>query len=181
MTGCVALLRAVNLGSHNKVAATDLRDLFTALGFEAPRTWLQTGNVVFDAETAPGLEARIEAELEARLGLVTDVFVRTAAEWNAVIAGNPFPAVAADDPSHLVVVVTKATPAGKAVAALRESIAGPEEIRHADRRLYVTYPDGIGRSKLTIARIEKALGTRGTGRNWNTVRKLAELVGERTR
>ena len=72
----------------------------------------------------------------------------------------------------------KAAPPPEAVAALQGSIAGRELVRAVGRQAYVVYPDGIGRSRLTNAVIEKRLGTRGTGRNWNTVLKLAALAVE---
>ena len=87
----VALLRAVNLGAHNKVAMSDLRDLLDQLGFEEPRSLLQSGNLVFRAARPAGasLERLLETEAEKRLQLRTEFFVRSAREWNGVVAGNP--------------------------------------------------------------------------------------------
>ncbi|HWB39941.1 MAG TPA: DUF1697 domain-containing protein [Gemmatimonadales bacterium] len=178
-TACVALLRAVNLGPHNKVAMGDLRTVLEDLGLKEPRTLLQSGNVVFRTTRRPAatLERMLETETERRLGVRTEYHVRTAEEWRAVVAGNPFPAEARDDPSHLLVVFFKATLQVGAVAALRAAIAGRERVEAHAREAYIVYPDGIGRSKVTTALVEKTLGGRGTGRNWNTVLKLAELVG----
>jgi uncharacterized protein (DUF1697 family) len=177
----VALLRAVNLGAHNKVGMTELRGLLVDLGFADARTLLQSGNVVFSggARAPARLEALLERAARERLGLDTDFHVRTARQWRALVDGNPFAAAARKDPGHLVVVCLKDAPSSKAVAALREAIAikGREEVEAAGRHAYFVYPDGIGTSKLTIALIEKKLGTRGTGRNWNTVLKLAALLG----
>jgi uncharacterized protein (DUF1697 family) len=174
----IALLRAVNLGPHNKVAMADLRGLLDDLGMEDPRTLLQTGNLVFrsDASKTEELERRLEKEAKARLGLETDVFVRTAEEWRKVAQGNPFPEEAESDPSHLLVLALKEAPGRAAVKALQEAIRGREVVRAKGRHAYVVYPDGIGRSRLTNAVIEKHLGTRGTGRNWNTVLKLQALA-----
>ena len=94
----------------------------------------------------------------------------------AVVARNPFRTEAARDPARLAVMVLKDAPADRAVAALRTAITGRETVRAAGRCLYAVYPDGMGRSRLTHTLIEKLLGTRATGRNWNTVRKLAELT-----
>ena len=71
---------------------------------------------------------------------------------------------------------TKAAPADGALEALRAAIKGPEQVAIVGRNAYLVYPDGIGRSKLTITVIEKKLGVRGTARNWNTVLKLAEMA-----
>jgi uncharacterized protein (DUF1697 family) len=102
--------------------------------------------------------------------------VRTAKEWKTIVARNPFLEQAARDPSHLVVMFFKDAPKASDVAALRAVITGPE-IVHADgRQAYITYPDGIGDSRLTNTLIERKLGVRGTARNWNTVLKLEALT-----
>jgi uncharacterized protein (DUF1697 family) len=179
MTKQIALLRAVNLGGKTTLAMADLRALCADLGFEDARTLLQSGNLVLDAgRTSPStLGSKLETALTDKLGLKTDVLVRTAKEWRALMAANPFSDAAKDDPSHLVVMPLKKAPAKDALAALRAAIKGRESVEIAGRELYIIYPDGIGRSKLTTKLIESKLATRGTGRNWNTVVKLAALVG----
>ena len=178
MTIHVALLRAINLGQHNKVGMDELRELFAELGFSDVRSLLQTGNLVFGSNVRTGMqmERSLEVAAKQRLGLDTDFFVRTAKEWKAIVAGNPFRDAAKSDPAHLVVMFLKDAPDRKSVAALQEAIAGRELVRAKGRHAYIVYPDGIGRSRLTSALIEKKLGTRGTGRNWNTVLKLGVLA-----
>jgi uncharacterized protein (DUF1697 family) len=179
----IALLRAVNVGGRS-LKMEDLRQILHGLGYVEPRTLLQSGNAVFGFEpnspvrTAAAVEAQIEEELQKRLSLQSDVFVRSAAEWNEAIAGNPFPKQAASDPAHLVLGTLRDAPSASAVAALRAAIKGPELVQARGRYLYVVYPDGIGPSKLTGGVIDRALATRGTARNWNTVLKLAALAGE---
>jgi uncharacterized protein (DUF1697 family) len=178
MTVHIALLRAVNVGGATSVAMSALRDLAAQLGLEAPRTLLQSGNVVFRSDAWPAeLERLLEEETARRLGLRTDYFVRSAAEWRAAIDANPFPGAAARDPGHLVVMALKDAPEAEAVAALQAAIKGRETVSAVGRQAYIVYPDGIGRSRLTIRLVEGKLGTRGTGRNWNTVLKLATLAG----
>jgi len=157
-----------------------LRDLASGLGFAAARTILNSGNLVFAAPvtTTAALESRLEAEAAARLDVETDVVVRTAAEWQAVIDSNPFPDAAKDDPGHLVVMALKRSAKPQDVRALQAAITGREVVKGHGAQLYIVYPDGIGRSKLTAAVIEKAIGTRGTARNWNTVVKLAAACAE---
>jgi uncharacterized protein (DUF1697 family) len=178
MTTFIGLLRAVNLAGLNKIAMSDLRDLLTGLGARDVQTLLQSGNVVFrsDVRTAAALEQQIEAAAAKRLGLATDVFVRSAGEWKALIAANPFPREAKQDPGHLLVMPLKAAPKPASVTALQRTIRGREIIKADGRCAYIVYPDGIGRSRLTTALIEKGLETRGTGRNWNTARKLEALA-----
>ncbi len=179
MTVQIAILRAVNLGKDSSIAMADLRALMATLGFEA-KTLLQSGNLVFDGgkEKGPALESLIEKEIAARLSLKTEIFVRTAKEWDALVAANPFPEAAKVDPAHLVMMTLREKAKAADVKKLRDAIKGRETVAAEGRVLYLVYPDGIGRSKQTMALIEKALGTRGTGRNWNTVLKIAALAAE---
>jgi uncharacterized protein (DUF1697 family) len=174
----VALLRAVNLGAHNKVAMRDLCELVTGLGMQDARSLLQSGNLVFrsDVSTTTRLERLLEDAAAKQLSLKTDFFVRSAEDWQAIVAGNPFPQEAERDPGHLLVLFLKDAPDGAAVTALQKAITGREVVRATGRQAYVVYPDGVGRSRLTNVLIEKKLGTRSTGRNWNTVLKLAALT-----
>lgn len=175
----VALLRGVNVGGNKKVAMADLRDILADLGFKEPRSLLNSGNLTFRAAgtTGPALERQLEREINKRLGLQVDFFVRSAPEWAAIIAGNPFAEEAERDPGHLVVMCLKDAPPTHRVDALQASITGPELVRAHGTHAYITYPAGIGSSRLTNAVIDKALATRGTGRNWNTVMRLGLLTG----
>jgi len=177
----IALLRGVNVGGHHPVAMSDLRDLLTGLGFDDARSMLQSGNLVFRSDTQAGadLELLLEAEAEKRIGLHADFIIRSAKEWKEVVARNPFRKEAERDPSHLVVMFLKAAPNAKDVKAVQAQIAGPEIIHGDGKHLYIVYPAGIGKSRLTNAIIEKKLGIRGTARNWNTVLKLAALAHQR--
>jgi uncharacterized protein (DUF1697 family) len=175
----VALLRAVNLAGYNKVGMTDLKALLIGLGFEDAQTLLQSGNIVFTGgnKTTASLEQALQRAAAKQLELETDFFVRTAQEWQAIIDANPFPREAKDDPSHLLAVILKGEVSAANVTALQKAIVGREVVRAKGRCLYVIFPDGIGRSKLTTAMTEKTIGTRGTARNWNTVMKLGVLAG----
>ncbi|HEY5008923.1 MAG TPA: DUF1697 domain-containing protein [Caulobacteraceae bacterium] len=175
----IALLRAVNVGGRS-LKMGDLVAFARDLGLDNPRTLLQSGNLVFDSpeRSDAALEKRLEAEAEPRFGYQTDFMVRSAAEWRALVKANPFPKAAHDDPGHLLAMPLKAAPADGALEALRAAIKEPEEVEIVGRDAYLVYPAGIGRSKLTIGIIEKKLGVRGTGRNWNTVLKLAAMTAE---
>jgi uncharacterized protein (DUF1697 family) len=175
MTTYVALLRGVNVGGNRVIAMQTLREFLGALGCERPRSLLQSGNLVFDSrkKTSDSVERWLEAEAAQRLGLTTQFFVRTAAEWQDVLAHNPFIREAETDAARLHVVVLKHAPTKPAIAALRAAIVGREVVEPGTRHLYAMYPDGMGNSKLTAAVIDSRLGTRCTARNWNTVRKLA--------
>lgn len=174
----IALLRAVNLGGHNKVPMAELRWMFTDIGLKNARTLLQSGNVVFagDGRSTHELESLLEEAAQERLGLHTHFFVRTAAEWASLIEDNPYADEAERDPSHLLVMFMKQSPGDEEVDALQAAIKGRETVRARGRQAYIVYPDGIGRSRLTSAVIERHLHTRATGRNWNTVIKLGGLA-----
>ncbi len=173
----IALLRAVNVGGRNPVAMSDLRAFLAELGFTAARSLVQSGNLVFAGGAPAGveLERLLEAQAAKRLELRADFFVRNAAEWQRIIARNPFSDEAKRDPGHLVLVVLKDAPNAAGIEALQAASSGPEILRADGKQLYIVYPAGQGRSRLTNALIEKKLATRGTARNWNTVLKLAAL------
>jgi len=179
MATYIALLRAVNLGGATQIAMGALREECERLGFERVRSILQSGNLVFDSSLRD--PARIERILEAGvakdLRCTTEFFVRSASEWRALVAANPFPKEAVSDPGHLLVTVLKdpATPAGW--TELARAIVGRERVVGSARHGYLYYPDGVGRSKVTALFIERYVGVRGTSRNWNTVGKLAALAG----
>lgn len=157
---------------------SDLKALLNDLGFADMRSLLQSGNLVFDSKGKSGseLERLLERETEKRLKLRTSYFVRTATEWADIVAGNPFRDEAKNDPGHLVVSLLKHAPEAKDVETLQAAIRGREIIHRGSRHAYITYPDGIGRSKLTTGLIEKKLGSSATARNWNTVLKLHALT-----
>ena len=174
----VVLLRAVNVAGSVLPMAT-FRDALGSVGCGRVESVGAAGSAVVapPARASPSaLESAVEQALARPGGLSTEAFVRTEEAWQGIVAGNPFVAEADRDPAHLVVAVLKATPAAPAWTALRGAIVGRERVGPGDRHGYFVYPDGIGRSKLTIATIERKLGTRGTARNWNTVRRLAELA-----
>jgi uncharacterized protein (DUF1697 family) len=168
----IALLRAINVGGRNSVKMADLKVLMEGLGLTDVRTLLQSGNAVFEGKTT---EPALEAALKKKTGVEADFVLRTPTDWKKLIAGNPFKQQAKDDPGHLVAFCMKAAPKPADVKALQEAIKGREQVAAKGNNAYIWYPDGIGNSKLTVAIIEKKLNTRGTGRNWNTVLKLAAM------
>jgi uncharacterized protein (DUF1697 family) len=153
----------------------DLAALMTKLGMQDVRTLLASGNVVFrsDNGSAETLEKLFEDAVAKKMKVETDFFVRSAAEWEVMIKANPCAKMAKDDPGHLIMMCLKSAPSAAAVTALQKAIKGRETVKAKGRHAYFEYPDGVGNSKLTINVIEKHLGTTGTGRNWNTVLKLA--------
>ena len=157
---------------------SDLREHLAESGFKDVRTLLQSGNIVLQSESAKRgeVERRIEAVVASAFGRPTECFARTAVEWRAIIARNPFPREAAEDPARTTALLLKETPPTRAWRALQAAISGPEIVRGASDHGYIVFPEGQGRSRLTPDRIERALGTRATIRNWNTVTKIGDLL-----
>jgi uncharacterized protein (DUF1697 family) len=177
MISYVALLRGINVGGRTMVPMAELKALCEKEGLADVVTLLQSGNVIFKSDSsAAKLELQLEKAATKKFGREIDFFVRNGGDWKKLVAKNPFPAEAKDDPGHLVVLCLKVKPSAAALATLKSAIVGREYFRAGDRCLYLVYPDGIGTSKLTNAVIDRKLGTTGTARNWNTVRKIAALM-----
>ena len=174
MARYVALLRAVNVGGTAKLPMAALREILEHAGYKNVRTLLASGNTLFEApKTASAkLERHIEALLADKAGMRTDVSVRSAEEWAAVLDQNPFPEEAASAPSQLGLMVMKAGPDEPNLTAYLDAYAGPEKVIAGERCIYIYFPDGMGRTKLTIS---NKVGI-GTVRNWNTALKIAELL-----
>lgn len=165
MTTYAALLRAVNVGGTGKLPMSELRAMCESVGFSNVRTYIASGNVVFESKLSEkSVKAKLERALETYAGRPVGVLVRTGAELAVVLAKNPFSSAA---PNRTVAIFLDAPPP----ADLLDSVSGQqtEEIALGTREIYVHYKDGIARSKLKIP----AAGT-GTARNMNTVAKLTE-------
>ena len=174
----ISFLRGLNVGGAKSIRMEALKTAYEALGLEPVRTLLNSGNVVFGArEKSPAkLTRQLEDSVEKEFGLRTTIVVRSAGELAKTLAKNPFAKMAKEDPSHLLVMTLAGKPKAGAKAALAKAYSGPEEIRIAGADVYITYPKGIGTSKLTNALLEKHLGVAGTARNWNTLSKLLTLA-----
>ncbi len=177
MTTWVALLRAVNVGGNNLIKMSDLRDLLAGLGMEEVRTHLQSGNAVFNAPSKDRkkLSQEISGAIHQSHGHRPEVILRTAGELRAALDRVPFDASA--NPS-LVLIHFLADPADPEGAKTLAAYEGPEAVAVHGSEVFVHYPEGMGRSKFIRVPMEKLLGTRATGRNLNTVRKLLEIAEE---
>jgi uncharacterized protein (DUF1697 family) len=173
VTTYVALLRAVNLGSHKKLPMAELRKLLTAGGYGEVQTYLQSGNAVFTADE-PGeqVTADIEERLAADLGLNTEVILRTADELAKVIDHNP---MEVGDPARYTVLFLLKPPAPDWLDGVDLAEFAPDEMRAGEMELYLNLPNGIGRAKLPIA-LNRRLKVPATMRNWNTVTNLMSLA-----
>jgi uncharacterized protein (DUF1697 family) len=178
MTAFVALLRGVNVGGRTTVPMARLKAIAEDLGLEAPRTLLQSGNLVFrtDRTDVAALERALEAAIADAFGYGADVLLRDASTWEAAMAANPFAEAARRDPGHTLLMALREPPTAAAAAALAEAATTDERAAVVGAHAYLVFPAGISKTKLTNVRIERLLGTRGTARNWNTVEKIAAAL-----
>jgi uncharacterized protein (DUF1697 family) len=171
-----ALLKGVNVGGNRKLPMAELRALVAGLGHGDVETLLASGNVVFSAAGSAG---SLIADLEKALadhGCTTRVLLRDREAMDAAIAANPFADAARDRPNHLLLLFHADPVPADALARLAEQYDGPERWQAVGRDLFVDFPDGIGRSKLVPAMARAKLPALATGRNWNTVVRLAEML-----
>jgi len=170
MTTYIALLRGINVGGQAKLPMAELRDLAEKAGMENVRTYIQSGNVVFESALSKGaVTKKLEKEIEAHMQKHIAVMVRSQKELRAVLAKNPFPKA---DPKKVGVIFFKeAVPKD-----FKNDVSTPgnETVHTLTHEVYIHYPDGMGRSKLKLPTCAKS----GTMRNINTIQKLVELAKE---
>jgi uncharacterized protein (DUF1697 family) len=178
MSTCIALLRGINVGGHNKIPMAELRALCEGIGLRNVQSYIQSGNLVFLATESPQrIEDRIEQAIEKTFGLKITVLVRTAAEWPEYRKKNPLAAACEKEPNLVMLALSKEPPRSDAVASLRERAAADERIEAGAGAIWIHYGSGMGRSKLSPALLDKLVGSPVTTRNWRTILKLAELAG----
>ncbi len=172
------MLRAINVGGHNKIKMEALRSLCESLKLECVQTYVQSGNAVFVSKekNLDGLSRRISGAIHAEAGFQPDVILRTTAEMRRVIAKNPFAGRHDIEPAKLMVAFLTGDPGKAARDSLSKLDMRGEELHARGSELYIYFQNGMGRSKLPWPAINKALGIPSTGRNWNTVLKLREMA-----
>jgi uncharacterized protein (DUF1697 family) len=180
----ISMLRGINVGGHRKVPMNSLRDAYAELGFSNVASYIQSGNVVFDAaeKNAAKVTISIEKHLEQWLGFPVPVVVRNRSELGRVIEDNPYLNGRKEDTAKLYVMFLSARPTASAAVDLA-TIQNPndrgDEFVLVEREVYAFYPNGYGESKLTNVFFEKKLKVSATARNWNTVRALYAMAAER--
>jgi len=173
----IALLRGINVGGHNKVPMAELRVLCDELGWEGVQSYVQSGNLVFEAAGPPArLEAELERAIERRFGLSIAVVVRAAADWPGYVEGNPYPGASEREPNGVMLALSKARPKPDAVEGLRERALCGERIVRVGDALWIHFGGGVAKSKLSPALLNRLVGSPVTLRNWRTVLKLDELA-----
>ena len=173
----LALLRGINVGGKNKLAMKDLARLFVEAGCSEVRTFIQSGNVLFNAPRngVKGLPDRITQSIEKLAGFRIPVVLRTKDELGHAIRSNPFvSAEVAEKTLHIYFLA--AQPDEHAIASLDPKRSLPDLFVVRGREVYLQLPNGMARTKLTNAYFDSKLSTVSTARNWNTVMQLYELM-----
>ena len=176
----IALLRGINVGGKNKLPMRDLATLFTIAGCEEVRTYIQSGNVVFEAPAAlaASVPAIIASGIEERFGYRVPVLVRTAGELRAIVGDNPFSGGGAD-PSSLHVAFLANAPEDDRIARLDPDRSAPDAFQVRGREIFLCCPNGKARTKLTNDYFDSKLATTSTVRNWRTVLALVAMADGR--
>jgi uncharacterized protein (DUF1697 family) len=172
----VAVLRGINLGGKNKLAMQSVVRIFAAAGCSEVRTYIQSGNIVFNApaRVVQTLAKKISAHIASDFGLDVPVVLRSADELSAAIEANPFIAQG-KDADHLHLALLAGVPSPAKLSALDPARSPGDEFVLHGRDLYLYLPNGVAKTKLTNAYLDAKLGTVSTFRNWRTVLKLLEL------
>jgi uncharacterized protein (DUF1697 family) len=174
----VALLRGINVAGHKPVKMDPLRKAFEALGFEEVKTYVQSGNIVFNAPTqaSENLSKKIEEKILDDFGISVPVTVKTSVEVAEVIKNNPFLQEKGIDSSKLHVTFLSHAPEKTALKKLDALAKTPDQFRCSAKEVYLYCPNGYGETKLSNNALEKVLAVRATTRNWKTVNKLCEMT-----
>ena len=178
MATYVALLYSIGLGEGRRLVMADFRAMASKLGLEAPRTLIATGNLIFEAKgtTVRQLESRLESAFEKTFGRRIDIIVRNAAAWRKLVAGNPFAAESRANGSRVVARIAR-QPIGADIApALARYQTNGERVRVVDGDLWIHFAHEPNQSRIFSALTPARLNDAGTLRNWNTIRRLADML-----
>ena len=174
----ICMLRGVNVGGRNMIKMDALKSLCASLKLKNPQTYVQSGNVIFSSgeKDLVKLAKRIQDAIEKNFKFRPGIMLRTADDLREVVEKNPFAKRSGIEPGKLLVNFLAYDPGKEAREKALAIKIGPEEMHLIGREAYIYFPNGQGRSKFPWPAIERALGTSGTGRNWNSVTKMLEMA-----
>ena len=174
----IAMLRGINIGASKRVEMARLKKMFESLGLRNVRTYIQSGNVVFEGRgTAAAVAKKIEKGMMAEFGFSALIMMRTEEEMARAIANNPFVKEGQKNPGYVHVCFLAGIPAAEAMKKLHALGTKAEQVKCAGNEAYVYHVEGLGKAKvLTHTVLERVLGVKVTMRNWNTVNKLYEMT-----
>lgn len=177
MTIYIALFRGINVGGHNIIKMAELRNLLHTMKLTNVRTYIQSGNVVFESEEEEGtLQGRLEHEVEKTFGFPVSIILRTSGQLEKLIQQCPFPVEHLQVGESVHVAYLEEEPTQEAIIRLREFESDEEQFRLIGKDVYLFFRKSIRDSKL--ANQLKTLGVNTTVRNWRTTFKLNAMAKE---
>jgi uncharacterized protein (DUF1697 family) len=174
----ISILRGINVSGQKKINMTDLKSLYELLGFQNVVTYIQSGNVIFDAAVTnkTDLKARIEKTIEEKYEFHVPVEIRTNHEMSNIIKNCPFGSVdLVEDGTKILVTFLSSKPSEAMVSDIQKYVVAPEKLVIRGKEVYLYCPNGYGKSKLSNTFLEHKLGVEATTRNWKSLHKLNEL------
>jgi uncharacterized protein (DUF1697 family) len=178
MSTFVSMLRGINVGAQKRLRMETLRDIYKELGFRNIRTYVQSGNVVFESteQDQSALVKRIEKQIAQTCGFPVEVFMRQAQDIQRLLAGNPFLNERNEDPSKLHVTFLSRIPSEPWWSEMLPPRDIIDEFARGELVIYLFCPNGYGKTRLSNSFFERKLGVLTTTRNWNTVNALYKMA-----
>ena len=174
------MLRGINVGPHKRMKMEKLRSSCEALGFVKVKSYIQSGNLVFQAPKLSSAAAakKVEAQIVKDFGFSADVISRTAEEMKKVVEGNPLLREPGIDRSKFHVVFLAEAPSPEAIKKVEVLTLSPDKVRHSGKEIYFYFPNGVSGSSIWKHNLDRVMSVSGTMRNWNTVNTLYKMAVE---
>jgi len=181
MNTYISFLRGINVGGHSKIKMKELIELYESLGLKNVKTYVQSGNVVFESNgnNINQIIKKIETGIQKKFGLDVKVIIRTPDEIKRIIKNNPFLKRKGVDIIRLHVTFLSGKPEPALIKGLKVNKKESEEFIISGSEIYLYFPEGMGTAKLQPGILEKKLNVAATARNWNTVNALAEMANSK--
>lgn len=178
MNTYISMLRGINVSGQKQVRMADLKNLYESMGFENVRTYVQSGNVIFESaeKDEAKLSKQIEAKIEETFGFSVPVLVRTAQDFKRIVENHPF---TKEDPARVLVTFLHERPARSKLDDLSSYEDKVDQFAIGEQEIFLFCPGGYGKTKLSNTFFEKKLGVAATTRNWKTVNMLYEMASEK--
>jgi uncharacterized protein (DUF1697 family) len=181
MTTYISMLRGINVGAQKRMSMETLRGIYVDLGFMNVRSYVQSGNMVFESQAVNRSELVrcIQGRIEQTCGYQVEVFIRHPDELQRILMNNPFLTSRNEDPSKLHVTFFYLAPSESLLGKLTAPSGIPDEFALGELAVYIFCPNGYGKTKISNSFFERKLAIPVTTRNWNTVNALYKMAVER--
>jgi uncharacterized protein (DUF1697 family) len=176
----IAMLRGINIGPHKRMKMEKLRTSCEAQGFASVQTYIQSGNLVFQADklSAEAVAKKVEKCIVSDFGFSADVIVRKAEEMGQIVTGNPLLKEPGVETAKLHVVFLSEAPSSDAIKKLESLTLSPDRVRQRRKEVYFYFPNGVSGSSIWKHNLDRMLSVSGTMRNWKTVTTLCKMAAE---